>query len=72
MELIILFGVLFIALAMGVPVAFCLLAATVATALYMGTPMIAIAQQMGSDRCCQANANKSPLGAAWSPRAARA
>jgi tripartite ATP-independent transporter DctM subunit len=49
MELIILFGVLFIALAMGVPVAFCLLAATVATALYMGTPMIAIAQQMGSD-----------------------
>ncbi len=49
MELLILFGVLFLALALGVPVAFCLLAATVATALYLGTPMIAIAQQMGSD-----------------------
>ena len=49
MELIILFGVLFVALAFGVPVAFCLLTATVATALYLGTPMIAIAQQMGSD-----------------------
>ncbi len=49
MELIILFGVLFVALAFGVPVAFCLLTATVATALYLGTPMIAVAQQMGSD-----------------------
>lgn len=49
MELLILFGVLFIALALGVPVAFCLLAATVATALYLGTPIIAVAQQMGSD-----------------------
>ena len=100
MELALLFGILFVALAMGVPVAFCLLAATVGTALYMGTPMIAIAQQMGSDitsiallaiplfiftgelmmkgglsdrmialassRCCQANANKSPVMAAAS------
>ena len=49
MELAILFGVLFIALALGVPVAFCLLAATVCTALYLGTPMIAVAQQMGAD-----------------------
>ena len=49
MELAILFGVLFFALALGVPVAFCLLAATVCTALYLGTPMIAVAQQMGAD-----------------------
>lgn len=49
MELLILFGVLFAALALGVPVAFCLLAATVATAFYLGVPMIAVAQQMGSD-----------------------
>jgi len=49
MELAILFGVLFVALALGVPVAFCLLAATVCTALYLGTPMIAVAQQMGAD-----------------------
>ncbi len=49
MELAILFGVLFIALALGVPVAFCLLTATVATAWYLGVPLIAVTQQMGSD-----------------------
>lgn len=49
MELIILFGVLALLLAIGVPVAFSLLGATVATVLYLAIPPIVIFQQMGSD-----------------------
>ncbi len=49
MELIILFGVLALLLAIGVPVAFSLLGATVATVLYLSIPPIVIFQQMGSD-----------------------
>jgi tripartite ATP-independent transporter DctM subunit len=49
MEYVLLFGLLFLLLAIGVPVAFSLLAATVATILYLGIPPIAVFQQMGSD-----------------------
>lgn len=49
MEYVILFGLLLILLAIGVPVAFCLLAATLATVLYLALPPIVVFQQMGSD-----------------------
>ena len=49
MEIAILFGVLFVALALGVPVAFSLILATVAAVLYLNVPLIAVVQQMGSD-----------------------
>jgi TRAP-type mannitol/chloroaromatic compound transport system permease large subunit len=49
MEYIILFGLLFVLLAIGVPVAFSLLAATLATVLYLALPPIVVFQQMGSD-----------------------
>ena len=49
MEYIILFGLLAILLAIGVPVAFSLLAATLATVLYLALPPIVVFQQMGSD-----------------------
>ncbi|MFN4286992.1 MAG: TRAP transporter large permease [Brevundimonas sp.] len=49
MELIILFGVLGVLLLLGVPVAFSLLAATLATVVYLAVPPIVVFQQMGSD-----------------------
>lgn len=49
MEFVILFGTLLVLLAIGVPVAFCLLAATLATVLYLALPPIVVFQQMGSD-----------------------
>ena len=49
MEYVILFGLLAILLAIGVPVAFSLLAATLATVLYLALPPIVVFQQMGSD-----------------------
>ena len=49
MEYIILFGTLLVLLAIGVPVAFCLLSATLATVLYLALPPIVVFQQMGSD-----------------------
>lgn len=49
MEYVILFGTLLVLLAIGVPVAFCLLAATLATVLYLALPPIVVFQQMGSD-----------------------
>ena len=49
MEYLILFGLLAILLAIGVPVAFSLLAATLATVLYLALPPIVVFQQMGSD-----------------------
>ena len=49
MEYIILFGLLAVLLAIGVPVAFSLLAATLATVLYLALPPIVVFQQMGSD-----------------------
>jgi tripartite ATP-independent transporter DctM subunit len=48
-EYLILFGVLFGLLALGVPVAFCLLGATLATTLYLLLPPVVVFQQMGSD-----------------------
>ena len=49
MEYLILFGLLGLLLLIGVPVAFSLLAATLATVLYMALPPIVVFQQMGSD-----------------------
>ena len=49
MEYVILFGLLAVLLAVGVPVAFSLLAATLATVLYLTIPPIVVFQQMGSD-----------------------
>jgi tripartite ATP-independent transporter DctM subunit len=49
MEFIILFGVFALLLLIGVPVAFSLLSATVATVLYLALPPIVVFQQMGSD-----------------------
>lgn len=49
MEYVILFGLLAVLLAIGVPVAFSLLAATMATVLYLTIPPIVVFQQMGSD-----------------------
>jgi len=49
MEFIILFGVFAALLLIGVPVAFSLLTATVATVLYLALPPIVVFQQMGSD-----------------------
>lgn len=49
MEFIILFGVFALLLLIGVPVAFSLLTATVATVLYLALPPIVVFQQMGSD-----------------------
>ncbi|HAJ01714.1 MAG TPA: C4-dicarboxylate ABC transporter permease, partial [Brevundimonas sp.] len=49
MEFIILFGVLALLLILGVPVAFCLMGATLATVLYLALPPIVVFQQMGSD-----------------------
>jgi tripartite ATP-independent transporter DctM subunit len=49
MEFVILFGVFALLLVIGVPVAFSMLAATVATVLYLALPPIVIIQQMGSD-----------------------
>ena len=49
MEIAILFAVLFITLAMGLPIAFCLLLSTVCTVIYLGVPLLAVSQQMGSD-----------------------
>lgn len=49
MEYILLFGLLAILLMMGVPVAFSLLAATLATVLYLSIPPIVVFQQMGAD-----------------------
>lgn len=49
MEYVILFGLLAILLALGVPVAFSLLAATLATVLFLAIPPIVVFQQMGSD-----------------------
>ncbi|HEV2082149.1 MAG TPA: TRAP transporter large permease [Brevundimonas sp.] len=49
MVYLVLFGVMFGLLALGVPVAFSLLGATLATVLYLGLPPIVVFQQMGSD-----------------------
>lgn len=49
MEFVILFGLLAMLLAFGVPVAFSLLAATLATVIYLALPPIVVFQQMGSD-----------------------
>ncbi|WP_029415953.1 TRAP transporter large permease [Brevundimonas bacteroides] len=49
MEFVILFGVFALLLLIGVPVAFSMLAATVATVLYLALPPIVVIQQMGSD-----------------------
>ncbi len=49
MEFLILFGVLALLLVLGVPVAFCLMGATLATVLYLALPPIVVFQQMGSD-----------------------
>lgn len=49
MEYVILFGLLAILLALGVPVAFSLLASTLATVLFLSIPPIVVFQQMGSD-----------------------
>ena len=49
MEYVVLFGLLAALLAIGVPVAFSLLAATMATVLYLAIPPIVVFQQMGSD-----------------------
>jgi len=49
MEFLILFGLLAVLLLIGVPVAFSLLAATLATVLYLALPPIVVFQQMGSD-----------------------
>jgi tripartite ATP-independent transporter DctM subunit len=49
MEFLILFGLFAVLLAIGVPVAFSLLAATLATVLYLSVPSIVVFQQMGSD-----------------------
>ncbi len=49
MEFIIMFGVFALLLLIGVPVAFSLLTATVATVLYLALPPIVVFQQMGSD-----------------------
>jgi len=49
MEYLILFGLLGLLLALGVPVAFSLLAATVATVIYLALPPVVVFQQMGSD-----------------------
>ncbi|PZO05601.1 MAG: hypothetical protein DCF28_03280 [Alphaproteobacteria bacterium] len=49
MEFVILFGLFAVLLAIGVPVAFSLLAATLATVLYLAVPPIVVFQQMGSD-----------------------
>ena len=49
MEFVILFGLFAVLLAVGVPVAFSLLAATLATVLYLAVPPIVVFQQMGSD-----------------------
>lgn len=49
MEYVVLFGLLAVLLAIGVPVAFSLLAATMATVLYLTIPPIVVFQQMGSD-----------------------
>ncbi len=49
MEYVVLFGLLAVLLAIGVPVAFSLLAATMATVLYLAIPPIVVFQQMGSD-----------------------
>jgi len=49
MEFVILFGVFAVLLLIGVPVAFSLLTATVATVLYLALPPIVVIQQMGSD-----------------------
>ena len=49
MEFVILFGVFALLLLIGVPVAFSLLTATVATVLYLALPPIVVFQQMGSD-----------------------
>ena len=49
MEFVILFGLFAVLLAIGVPVAFSLLAATLATVLYLALPPIVVFQQMGSD-----------------------
>ncbi len=48
MELWILFGVFSVLLLIGVPVAFCLGIATVATVAYMGLPPVVVFQQMNS------------------------
>ena len=49
MEFVILFGVFAVLLLIGVPVAFSLLTATVATVIYLALPPIVVFQQMGSD-----------------------
>ncbi len=49
MEFVILFGLFAVLLVLGVPVAFSLLAATVATVIYLAVPPIVVFQQMGSD-----------------------
>jgi tripartite ATP-independent transporter DctM subunit len=48
MELLILFGLFAILLVIGVPVAFSLAAATLATIVYMGLPPLIVVQQAGS------------------------
>jgi len=48
MELWVLFGVFSLLLLIGVPVAFCLGIASVATVVYMGLPPVVVFQQMNS------------------------
>ncbi len=48
MELWVLFGVFAVLLLIGVPVAFCLGIASVATVVYMGLPALVVFQQMNS------------------------
>lgn len=48
MEYLLLFGTLFLLLAVGVPVAYCLLAAAVATFLYVDIPLVVAVQRMAA------------------------
>ena len=48
MEIALLFGVFALLLILGVPVAFAIAAATVATLVYLGIPPIVVVQQVGS------------------------
>ncbi|MEM7703169.1 MAG: TRAP transporter large permease [Pseudomonadota bacterium] len=48
MEILVLFGVLFVLLALGVPVAFCLMGAALATFLVIDIPLVVAVQRMAS------------------------
>ncbi|MBL8530478.1 MAG: TRAP transporter large permease, partial [Hyphomonadaceae bacterium] len=48
MEIALLFGVFAVLLVLGVPIAFALVTATVATVAYLGLPPIVVAQQVSA------------------------